>query len=285
MNPIDVFVAWTPVSVAALALFLLLVTISAVLVYVFRAQVGAWFSARWNENSTAHARTVAWSSTLTYIGGRIGLTPPVPWQATGLLWLTAAAMFIKADANSSASKPAVAGAPAAIAILLMLGASIGLSACSTPAAINPPVSTAPASPPAPKVTLQQAQNAATILYTNLKAQVSAYEQNATLDPQTQADLDQSVKDLGVLVANFAALPAGASWVNDAEALLNVGQAIVNNLPAGMLNPNAKAAVDSAIALLQSALVLLPPSALTLAPGTYQAPGTVLPLQAQGAGPL
>jgi len=102
-------VLWTPVSVALLALFLLVLLVVAILAYGNRIVIVTWFRARWVETSTAHARTVAISTTSAWLIGEAGIpgVEPVSFTLVKAGWLAALAMFIKSDAtpNPSAAGP------------------------------------------------------------------------------------------------------------------------------------------------------------------------------------
>jgi hypothetical protein len=102
INPIDIFVAWTPVACAALALFMLFLLLLAVLIWRNQAVIVAWFDTRWGEKSTAHARTVAITVTLMWLLDQVNMLPPgqhVPILLVRAGWVTALALFVWPDAN------------------------------------------------------------------------------------------------------------------------------------------------------------------------------------------
>jgi len=92
-------VLWTPISVALLALFCLAVFVVAGLTHAFRSQICAWFAARWVEQSSAHARTIAITTTAAYVGSRLGIpsVDPVSLTLVTTGWAWALWQFIKPD--------------------------------------------------------------------------------------------------------------------------------------------------------------------------------------------
>lgn len=154
---------------------------------------------------------------------------------------------------------------------VLMAVSLAMSACGTTSTSGGGTTTTK-----PIVTLAQAQNAATILLADIKADVTTYEgNNPSLDATTKADLDQSVSDLTSAVAQFTALPAGANYLVAANAVLNVANTVVGNLPASVLSANTKTEVQAGIGLIQAILALIPaPAPTPAAPPATPATGTV-----------
>jgi hypothetical protein len=112
INKLDLFVAWTPLAVMALAVVLLFLLAVAVIVYGNRAAISAWFAARWVEQSSAQARKIAVGSSLLYVGSRIGIptVDPVSLTLVAGAWLYAIRKFVLPDpAAPAASAPAQEG--------------------------------------------------------------------------------------------------------------------------------------------------------------------------------
>lgn len=104
MDWMTVFMLWTPVSVALLLLFLLVVLVAAILVYFNRVPVVAWFQARLTESSTAHAFNLALTTTSAWLLDMAGALPAdqhVPFLLVKAGWLIALALFIKSDAGGN----------------------------------------------------------------------------------------------------------------------------------------------------------------------------------------
>lgn len=114
---IDLFVAWTPLAVAFLLLFGLVLVVLSVIIYMNRVVVCAWFNARWGEKSSAEARTIAIWTTGYYAASRLGIPEVEPISLSLCLvgWARAAWKFIRPDGPSPAPQDSIPAALAASA--------------------------------------------------------------------------------------------------------------------------------------------------------------------------
>ena len=106
MDWVTALVLWTPVSVAILVLFIVVLLVVAILVWGNRAGLVGWFTARLAEGSTKHAYTVALSTTAAWLLDLAGMLPAgehVPFALVRVGWLIALALFIKPDAQTNPS--------------------------------------------------------------------------------------------------------------------------------------------------------------------------------------